>query len=164
MRCMYLALIKFVSFQTKAKNLLLLLLLSPLVAVYGQSTNITDISGDASSIKGGQTNIPIFGFTFDKSSGSPSVTGMTIHFSSSPTGIFLVPSLTLVESGDNVYGNGDDVSRGALTLGSGTNYSCATFGAVTVPNSPGSLNYYVVSNIDPTITTAAAITATVSAL
>src|SRR5260221_825649 len=164
MRCMYLALIKFISFQTRTKNLLLLLLFSPLVAVYGQSTNITDISGDAASIKGGQTNIPIFGFTLDKSAGSPSVTGMTIHFSSSPTGIFLVPSLTLVESGDNIYGNGDDTSRGSLTLVSGTDYSCAAFGAVTIPNSPGSLNYYVVANIDPTITTAASIIVSVSAL
>src|SRR5260221_60687 len=164
MRCMYLALIKFISFQTRTKNLLLLLLFSPLVAVYGQSTNITDISGDAASIKGGQTNIPIFGFTLDKSAGSPSVTGMTIHFSSSPTGIFLVPSLTLVESGDNIYGNGDDTSRGSLTLVSGTDYSCAAFGAVTIQNGPGSLNYYVVANIDPTITTAASIIVSVSAL
>jgi hypothetical protein len=115
--------------------------------VNAQNTDLTDIAGETTSIQGGQTNAVILGFNVSKNSGSPTLTGVKVTFSTSISGIFT--NLRLFKSSDAAFGG--DTQLGTLTLDAGNTYT-VSFASETIP-SGSTLNFYVVADVDPNAST-----------
>jgi len=100
----------------------------------------------------------------DKSAGSPTVSGMTVHFSSTPTGIFVVTKSYPGRIHRQRLCNGDDTARGTLAFVSGTDLRPDRFHRRLRSKRSRQPKLFCGRGIDPLVTTAASVTLTITAL
>lgn len=125
-----------------------------------QDINVTNQTGEAATITGGQTNVPIFVFSVDRDGAVVDVTDLTVTFTNPIAGI--LANLSLVRSDDATFGDGDDVALGSLSNVGGNDYSPSAF-TVAAPTNAGELVFFVVADIDPFILNTSSISAAIAA-
>jgi hypothetical protein len=127
---------------------------------YAQTPTISNITGEATSIQGGETDVPILGLNACKSGGGTSLNGLTITFSSSTSGVFT--NIRLYKSTNTTFTLADALMDDTPTV-NGNNYTFS-FPNQTLSNCPdGTHNYFVVADVDENITTAVSINASITA-
>jgi hypothetical protein len=133
------------------------LLTATVVLALSQNTTLSNITGEVANLMGGDTDAAIIGFNVQKTSGSPDINGVTVTFTSDPTGVF--SNMKLFKSTDASHGPAD-VELGTFSLVSGNTYS-VSFSAETVP-AGSTLNFFIAVDVDPEILSTTSIGATVS--
>lgn len=133
----------FKGISTRIQILLFALFLS-LGTLHAQTVTLSNEIGAATSIKGGETDVAILGFTLTRGT-AVSLTGVAVTFSDPISGIF--SNIRLYESTDDVFSLGD-TNIGTMSPAAGDDYDI-TFGAR--PIAAGGTTYYVVADVDPDI-------------
>lgn len=137
--------------------LLLAFLICSVTASIAQTVTLADQTGEATSITGSETDVPILAFNLTRSSAAD-LTGVTISFSGSISGIFT--NIRLYESSDAVFSAGGDTDLGSMSFVSGNDYT-VTFTARPIGGGGGT-NYFVVADVDPGILSSSSISVSVT--